>query len=170
MNETIKTLMERKSTKSFTGEHITREEIDIIVEAGLKAPSGLNKQTPRFVVVTDDAVVERLSKLNAELRGMTGDPFYNAKDVIVVLVKKEGCYIYDGGVAFGNLLNASYSIGVGACWIHHAKAVFESEKGKELLKEWGIEEDVEGIGFCVLGRELKEKPIAEIKPGRVLYI
>ncbi|MBR5121510.1 MAG: nitroreductase family protein, partial [Oscillospiraceae bacterium] len=58
MNETIKTLMERRSTKSFTGEHITREEIDIIVEAGLKAPSGLNKQTPRFVVVTDDAVVE----------------------------------------------------------------------------------------------------------------
>ncbi len=171
MNETVKTLIERKSTKSYTGEHVEKELIEKIIAAGLNAPTGMNKQTPVFVVVTDDKTAEMLSKMNAAVFGMTNDPFYGAKDVITVLSKKEGnTYIYDGSLAMGNLLNAAYSLGVGACWIHRAKEVFESEEGKMLLKKWGIDYDVEGIGFCVLGKEKESKFDPEIKEGRVYYV
>ncbi len=170
MNETIKILTERKSTKSFTSAHVEREVLETIVAAGLNAPSGRNLQTPVFAVISDDALVERLSKMNGAVLGMSGDPFYGAKDVIVVLARKEGTYIYDGSLAAGNILNAAYALGVGACWIHRAKEVFDTDEGKALLSSWGLEGDYEGIAFCILGYEDKEKAKTVIKDGRAVYI
>ncbi len=170
MNATIQTLTNRKSARSFTDEHIDRVLLDEIVTAGLNAPTGRNLQTPIFVVVTDDATVRELSALNAAVMGMDGDPFYGATDLIIVLAKKQGTYLYDGSLAMGNLLNAAYSLGIGGCWIHRAREVFDGEAGKALLRKWGIEDDVEGIGFCILGHIKDEKPKTEIKPGRVVYV
>ena len=170
MNETIKNLTGRKSCRSFLDKHIDKEIIDEIVAAGLNAPSGMNRQTPLFVVVTDDGMVAKLSKMNAAVMGVDSDPFYGAKDMIIVLAKKEGTYIYDGSLAMGNLLNAAWAMEVGAIWIHRAKEVFESEEGKALLKEWGINDEVEGIGFCMLGYTKDEKAKTEIRDGRVFYV
>ncbi|MCD8118976.1 MAG: nitroreductase [Lachnospiraceae bacterium] len=170
MNETIKTLTTRRSPRAFRPEHVSKEDIQEIIAAGLNAPSGMNSQSPRFVVVQDDAMVQKLSKMNAAVMGMPADPFYGAPDVIVVLAVKQMTYIYDGSLAMGNLLNAAWSKGIDSRWIHRAKEVFESEEGKQLLKEWGITEDVEGIGFCILGYAAEEKSPKEIKEGRVYYV
>lgn len=170
MNETIKTLTTRKSCRSYKNEHITKAEIKQILSAGLNSPSGMNLQTPRFVVVQNDEMVEKLSKMNAQVANMPNDPFYGAKDVIIVLAKKECTYIYDGSLAMGNLMNAAWSMGIDSRWIHRAKEVFDSAEGKALLKKWGIEDDVEGIGFCILGHALEEKEKTEIKENRVYYI
>lgn len=151
MNETVKNLISRKSCKSYQDKHVDKESLKEIVSAGLNAPSGMNRQTPRFVVVTDEDTVKKLSDMNGAVAGMPFDPFYGAKDVIVVLAEKEGTYLYDGSLAMGNLMNAAWSMGIDSRWIHRAKEVFESEEGKALLKEWGVEENVEGIGFCILG-------------------
>ncbi len=170
MNETIKTLTTRKSARSYRGDHISRQELEQILTAGLCAPSGRNLQTPRFVAIQTDSLVEQLSAMNAAVMGMKGDPFYGAKDLIIVLAKKEGTYIYDGSLAMGNLLNAAWSLGVDCCWIHRAKEVFESAEGKQLLKSWGLEENLEGIGFCILGHAAEEKPKPKTQPGRVVYL
>ncbi|MCD8049014.1 MAG: nitroreductase [Clostridia bacterium] len=170
MNETVKNLVTRKSCKSFKPEHVSRAEIDEIVAAGLNAPTGMNTQSPKFVVVQDDETVKLLSKLNADVGHFPIDPFYGAKDVIAVLAEKKMTYIYDGSLAMGNLMNAAWSMGIGSRWIHRAKEVFESEEGKALLKKWGIEEDVEGIGFCILGYTNEEKEKTEIKPNRIYYV
>ncbi len=170
MNETIKNLTSRRSCRSFKENHVDKEVINDIVAAGLNAPSGMNRQTPIFVVVTDDEMIAKLSKMNAAVMGVNSDPFYGAKDMIIVLAKKEGTYLYDGSLAMGNLLNAAWASDVGAIWIHRAKEVFESEDGKALLKEWGITDEVEGIGFCMLGYTKDEKDKTEIKDGRVFYV
>ena len=49
MNETIRTLTERRSTRSYEDRHVSKAELDQIVEAGLHAPSGMNRQTPRLL-------------------------------------------------------------------------------------------------------------------------
>ena len=51
----------------------------------------------------------------------------------------------------GNMMLAAYSLGIGSCWIHRAKEEFESEDGKKILKELGIDGEYEGIGHCILG-------------------
>ncbi len=170
MNETIKTLTTRKSARSYQNKHVEPALIEQIIAAGLNAPSGRNMQTPRFVVVTSDAMVQKLSEMNAAVGGMAGDPFYGARDVIIVLAKKECTYLYDGSLAMGNLLNAAWSLGIDCRWIHRAKEVFESEQGKALLTEWGVTDDVEGIGFCILGYAAEDKPKTEIQAGRVFYV
>ena len=173
MNQTTQVLKTRRSCKNFKPQHVERHLIDEIVKCGLNGATGRNMQAPIFVVVTNDDVVAKLSKLNAGIMGMggKGDPFYGAKDVIVVLCTKQAhTYVYDGSVALCNLLNGAYSLGVGSCWIHRAKEVFDCAEGKQLLAEWGITEDVEGIGFCVLGYPQGEPMPKTIKDGRVYIV
>lgn len=170
MNETVKNLVTRNSCRKYKNEHITRQELEEILAAGLNAPSGRNLQTVRFVAVRDDATVDLLSGLNAAVMGTNADPFYGARDVVIVLAKKEGTYLYDGSLAMGNLLNAAWSMGIDSCWIHRAKEVFESDRGRELLASWGLTEDLEGIGFCILGHAQESKPKVSINPDRVYFV
>ncbi len=152
MADALETLKSRRSCRSFDGRPITDEELNIILEAGMYAPTGMGKQSPIMVAVTDKETVKRLSKMNADIMGADIDPFYGAATVIIVLADKSiPTYIYDGALVMGNLMNAAEAIGVQSCWIHRAKEEFESAEGKELLKKWGIEGDYEGIGHCVLG-------------------
>ena len=171
MNEAVKAIIERSSCNQFKPEHLKKEEIDLIVKAGLAAPSGMNRQPQRFVVVQNPEVVKKLSAMNAAVMGRDGDPFYGAPDVIIVLVEKSGStYVQDGSLALGNMLNAAYAMGLGGRWINRAKEMFESAEGKALLKEWDVEGDLEGIGCCILGYpDMTLEPKEKI-PGRVYYV
>ena len=167
MTDAINTLKSRRSCRSFDGRQITEEELNTILEAGTYAPTGMGRQSPVIVVVQDKETIAYLSKMNAEIMGSDGDPFYGAPTVLIVLADKAmPTYLYDGALVMGNLMNAAEAVGVQSCWIHRAKEEFESEEGKALLKKWGIAGDYEGIGHCVLGYGEK----ALIKPRKENYI
>lgn len=152
MNSVIESLTTRRSVRGYRDEIPSQELINQVLEAGIYAPTGMGMQSPLIVAVTNKAVRDHLSALNAEVLGSKNDPFYGAPVVLVVLAdKKRPTYLYDGSLVMGNLMNAAHAVGLGSCWIHRAKEVFASEEGKKLLKEWGIEGDYEGIGHCVLG-------------------
>ncbi len=172
MNETVRNLVERRSVRSYTSKQIAREELDTILKAGAFAPSGMGRQPVVMAAVLNPEVIGRLSKLNASVMGTDSDPFYGATAVIVVLAdRKSPTYLYDGSLTMGNLMNAAHAIGVDSCWIHRAKEVFDSEEGKTLLKDWGIQGDYEGIGNCILGFGAKEYPQAmPRKEQAVVYV
>ena len=153
MNETIQTILSRRSVKKYQDKPVEKELLDTIVEAGLAAPSGLNKQSPIILVVTNKEVRDELSKLNAGKDPFfRSDPFYGAPAVLVVLADKSvPTYVYDGTLVMANMLLEAHSLGLGACWIHRAKETFETAEGKALLKKLGIEGDYEGIGNCIVG-------------------
>jgi len=165
MNDTIKTLTQRRSIRKYKKEQITEEQLTRILEAGCYAPTGMGAQSPIMVVVQNKEMVQKLSKLNAKFTGnVEADPFYGAPTVIVVLADADKVtYIEDGSLVIGNLMNAAYSVGVDSCWIHRAKEMFSSEEGKLLLKEWKIEGNYVGIGHCILGYRDCEYPVAKIR-------
>ena len=169
MNETLNTLETRRSVRGFDPERMPSDElISEIVKAGEYAPTGMGMQSPRIIVVTNKAVRDRLSMLNAEVMGISSDPFYGAPAILIVVADKtRPTYIYDGSLVMGNLMNAAHAVGLGSCWIHRAKEIFSSAEGKAMLKQWGIEGDYEGIGHVALGYALK-KP-AEAKPRKEDY-
>jgi len=71
----------------------------------------------------------------------------------------------------GNLMLAAHTLGIGSCWIHRAKQEFESEEGKQILKDLGVEGDYEGIGHCILGYTEGEIPAAAPRrEGNVVYV
>ncbi len=162
MNETLNTILSRRSVKAYKPEMPPQELIDEVIKAGTYAPTGMNRQSPIIISVTDKATRDRLSKLNAEIMGGSGDPFYGAPVVLIVLADKSvPTYIYDGSLVMANLLNAANAVGLGSCWIHRAKEEFQTAEGKELLNSLGIEGDFEGIGHCILGYPAGEIPAAK---------
>ena len=133
------------------------------------APTGMGRQSPVMVAVQDPDTVRELSRLNARVMGASTDPFYGAPTVIVVLADPEiGTYREDGSLVMGNLLNAAHAVGLGSCWIHRAREVFDSPEGKALLKKWGVPEKYVGIGNCILG--YAAQPAAAPKPRKADYI
>ena len=172
-NEVLKAIENRRSCKAFRPEQIKPEELDAILKAGTFAPTGRNKQAPIILAVTNKEIRDQLSKINAGKDPyFRVDPFYNAPCVLVVLADKSvPTYLYDGSLVMENMLRAAHSLGLGACWIHRAKETFETEEGKALLKELGIEGDYEGIGNCVVGYanvvSTEDKPR---RANRVYYV
>ena len=151
MNETIKSIVSRRSIRKYKNDMIPKEVIEEIVEAGMYAPTGMNTQSPIILAVTNKDMRDKLSKMNAKVMGNEGvDPFYGAPVVLVVLVDKKGVTsIYDGSLVMGNLMNAAHSLGVGSCWIHRAK------------EEFGIDGNL--ILCCMRGDNNKEENLETVK-------
>ena len=170
MNESIKNMIERRSIHSFKPDAmVSKEDMDVIIEAGTYAATGMGMQSPIIIAVTNKETRDQLSKMDATIMRRDMDPFYGAPVVLIVLAdKNRPTHIYDGSLVMGNLMNAAASLGIGSCWIHRAKEEFESEEGKALLKKWGIEGDYEGIGHCVLGYPDGDVPKA--KPRKENYV
>ena len=173
MNEQVfENILTRRSVKKYKPDPVKKELIEKIVEAGTYAATGRNRQAPIILAVTKNSLRDILSKMNAKIMGVDADPFYGAPVVLVVLADKTvSTHVYDGSLVMGNLMLAAHALGLGSCWIHRAKEEFESEEGKAILKELGIEGEYEGIGHCVLGYADGEYPAAKPrKDGWVYYI
>ena len=152
MNETIKTLLERRSIREFKPVQIKDEELNAVLDAGMYAPSAANQQSAIFVVIQDKETLKKLSAMNAAVLGRDIDPYYGAPTVILVFADKSKIApVEDGTLALGNMFNAAASLGLGSCWVHRTRQMFETGEGKYLLSKWGISGDYIGVGSCILG-------------------
>lgn len=171
MSETLKVLESRRSCRAYKPELIEEEKLQAIIKAGTYAATGMGKQSPIIIAVTNKEMRDRLSAMNAKImgRGEDFDLFYGAPELLIVLAdKKAATYIYDGSLVMGNLMNAAADLGVDSCWIHRAKEEFESEEGKEILKSLGIKGDYEGIGHLILG--YASEPLKDAAPRKSDYV
>ena len=151
-NNVLEMMKSRRSVRSYKPDMIPKEIIEQIVEAGTYAPTGMGRQSPVIVAVTNREARDRLSRMNAAVMGGSGDPFYGAPVVLIVLADRQiGTHLYDGSLVMGNLMLAAHALGIGSCWIHRAKEEFDSPEGKEFLRSLGLTGDYEGIGHCILG-------------------
>lgn len=171
MSEAYENMMTRRSVRKYLDIPVPAEVIDRIITAGLYAPTGRNMQSPIIVAVTDRVLRDRLSRMNAAVMGSDGDPFYGAPAVLVVLADKNcRTHVYDGSLVMGNLMLAAHDAGLGSCWIHRAREVFDTDEGREILRGLGIEGDYEGIGNCIIGyTDGAEPDAAPRRAGRVFY-
>ena len=152
MNEAMKNLLERRSVRGYKKDLVPADVLDEILEAGKYAPSGMGQQKTLMVVTQDPELVAKLSRMNADVMGAKSDPFYGAPTVVIVFADSEqGTCVENGSLVMGNLMNAAESLGLGSIWIHRAKEEFESDFGKKILADLGIEGNYEGIGHCAIG-------------------
>jgi nitroreductase len=171
MSETLSVLKNRRSCRAYQPELIEEEKLQKIIEAGTYAATGMGKQSPIILAVTNKALRDKLSAMNARIMGKPADfdPFYGAPELLIVLADRSmPTYLYDGSLVLGNLMNAAEDLGVNSCWIHRAKEEFASEEGKAILQELGIQGDYEGIGHLVLG--YASSPLKEAAPRKENYV
>lgn len=153
MNETINTLLKRRSVRSYLDKPVEQDKLELICKAGSYAATAAGKMSPTIICITNKDDLDALEKINAAVMGKDGaHPFYGAKTAILVVADgdNKNC-VYDGSLVMGNLMNAAASLGLGSCWIHRAKETFEKPEGKAFLDKWGIKGNIQGIGYLVLG-------------------
>ncbi len=174
MNGTLKVLETRRSCRNFKPDMVGDEDLKAIIRAGTYAATGMGKQSPIIIAVTDKKLRDEISEENRKIGGWQEgfDPFYGAPVILIVLAKRDvPTHIYDGSLVMGNLMNAAESLGVASIWIHRAREEFDSDFGKDILKKLGIDEDYEGIGHCALGYAAeKPREAAPRKENYVYYI
>ncbi|MCR5309393.1 MAG: nitroreductase [Bacilli bacterium] len=169
----LKEIIERRSCRNFDVNRMVEDEkINKVVEAGLLAPSGMNRQDSIIIVIKNKETRDRLVKLNASMLSRDSDTFYGAPVILIVANKKTPFAKYDGALVMENMMLEATHLGLGNIWIHRAKEEFESSEMKDILKSLPINiDDYEGVGHLALGYSLvKEYPSKEIKPNRVFKI
>ena len=167
--EALEVLKNRRAIRKYKADQIKDEELNSVLEAGTFAPTGAGTQGVQIVVVQTPEYRDRVAALNAKVFGKDMDPYYGAPTIILVFETPE-CFTHelDGAAVCTNMLNAAYAVGLGSCWIHRCKQMFEMEEGKALLKEWGLPEDLVGVASMALGYADCEQPVP--KPRKEGYV
>ena len=171
MKDGLNALYERRSVRKYKSEQISDSELEQILKAGLCAPSAMNRQPAIIIAVQDKDTIAYMSKLNAQVMGSNGDPFYGAPTVLVVLAEADNANaVKDGSLVLGNLMNAASALGIGSCWVNRAQEVFASSEGKALLEKWGVQGDYIGVGNCILGYPAEVPAAKPVKENRLYYV
>ena len=162
MKSTIEEIISRRSIRKYTDEPVNEDDLNRIIEAGLYAASGSGKQQAIMLVIQDQAMLEKLERMNAEVVGRDPEKvhnFYGAKTVIVVLApRNNNNSVADGSLVMGNMMLAAHALGLGSCWINRARETFDTEEGKKILQDLEIEGDYIGIGNLIVGHIAGEYP------------
>ena len=163
--EAIENMKTRRSIRKFKPDAVPQELMDKIIEAGLYAPSGMNKQSPIIIAVTDRKMRDEISEMNREIGGWQEgfDPFYGAPAILIVLANKEcRTAVYDGSLTMGNLMLAAHNFGLGSCWINQIRECCDDPKVRALLTEYGVPEDHIVICSAAIGYIAKETPAKKV--------
>jgi len=167
MNLVLETIKNRRSIRKYKEDQIEAEKLAAIIEAGLYAPSGHNKQPWHFTILQNKKIMDKISEGTKEMLLDSETPIfrrmaknknfhilYNAPTVIIVSGKREGAYSMDADLAAAtqNILLASESLGISSCWIGLVVAYFN--KGNDTVaknEEIGIPEGYEVQYAITLG-------------------
>ncbi len=156
--ETMEAIKTRRSVRGFTDENVSDEAIEQILEAGRWAPSGLNNQAWRFIIVRNQDTKVALSKLTKYAQTIR-----NAPVLIVVYLDREHMYDYTKdvqsiGASIQNMLLAVHSMGLGGVWLG------EILKNKEMVNTvLEAPDSYELMAVVALGRPVKKTRVSERK-------
>ena len=96
MNDVLETIKSRRSIRKYKSDMVPQDKLEKIIEAGTYAATGMGKQSPIIVAVTNKELRDKLSAMNAKIMGVNSDPFYGAPVVLIVLAdKNRPTYVYD---------------------------------------------------------------------------
>lgn len=166
MNNALLDLIKtRRSCRHYKAEQISDEELNAVLEAGTYAPTGHGKQDPVIVAVQNPELKARLAKMNAEVMGVDSNPYYDAPTYLLVFASEDNANAFqDGSCVLENMMLAAHALGLATCWINREYQMFQTEEGKNIMKEIGLKEGLIGIGALSLRYPSREpKPAAERK-------
>jgi nitroreductase len=185
VNQVIDTIQKRRSVRRFDPRPISEDIIDRLIDAAHWAPTGMNSQPWRFVVVRNAAFRKKLvglslprykkwlSALPAEMQAhrkevdaTTSDPIYYGAPVIVFVIGTTGGTAdYDCAMACQNIMLAARSLGIGSCWVYIGQLAAAEKEVQEALE---LKENETIYGPLVLGYPQGDFPVAPPKNAPVV--
>lgn len=93
MNDVLETIKSRRSIRKYKSDMVPQDKLEKIIEAGTYAATGMGKQSPIIVAVTNKELRDKLSAMNAKIMGVNSDPFYGAPGRADCTCRQEQTYI-----------------------------------------------------------------------------
>ena len=152
MNEAIKNILERRSIRKFSDKEISKDDLDLIIKAGLYAPSAMNRQTWKFTVLTKTDDIQELAKAIEKQLGREGYDMYKPTVLIIPSNGKDSKFGRDDNAcALENIFLAAWSLGIGSVWINQLHGICDEPEIRALLDKYGIPADHVVYGMAALG-------------------
>ena len=155
MNQTIETILKRKGTMSYSAEQIRDEDLNLILEAGISAPTARINQNRHFTAVQNKEILQQIDSETFKLMPSVPPgyhPLYQAPTVIVVSAPADYFYAdQDCAIAVENMSIAATSLGLGSRYLLSPIHFFEHETGSRIKKEIGIPEGYRTIACLITG-------------------
>ena len=154
--DALEAIHKRRSVREYTGESISKADLEKIVDAGRMAATGYNRQPWDFVVITDPGMIDKL-KVAAQWMEKA------AAIIAVALDPTTKYWLEDGSAAVENMLIASTALGYGSCWLE-GYTLPREEEFKELL---GVPDNRRLLTLVPIGVPVEwptqtKKPLAEV--------
>lgn len=176
MNETLRVIEKRSSTRGYTEEKLTQEEVDILIKAGLQAPTATNRQEINITVA--DGKNPILMEIEEEKNRVNGTPnpsvnfYYDAPTVLFLSAEKEFPWSkIDAGIAVENIALAAESMGLGNVIIGIIKKALSGEKKEYFAKALKLPEGYDFEIAIAVGHKAMSKQAHEFNLDKnVSYI
>lgn len=152
-NAVVENIMTRRSIRKYKSEPVSREILDKIMECGINAPNGQNRQSWEVRIVDNPATMEKIKDIMAK-----GNPDMKPEAVkgcfrdapVMVFIARDPSYpfsAYDCGLLSGNIMLSAWSYGVGSvCLGIPVRFIMGNEKCQPVLDMLGFSE---GYEFCL---------------------
>lgn len=152
MNEIIQNILTRRSVRSFTDQPVSREDLELIIKAGLYAPSARNLQTWKFTALTKRNDIDALAKAIEKTLDRSGYDMYRPTAVIIPSNESDSPYgKEDNACALENIFLAAHSLGIGSVWINQLQGICGKPEIRTLLNSWGIPDNHTVYGIAAIG-------------------
>lgn len=170
MNQTIETILTRRSTRKFSDKPIPQEDLDLILKAALCAPSGMGLQTWQFTVVKNQEKIVSLAKAIEARLERRGYDMYAPKVIIIPSNARDSRFgREDNACAMENIFLAAHSLGIGSVWINQLQGICDDPAIRRELDALGIPADHVVYGLAALGYADDVKADKE-RTGRVVVV
>ncbi len=172
MNEVLQNILTRRSIRKFKKEQIKDDELNFILEAGIYAPSGMNKQSWQFTVIQNKEKIELLAKVVRESLGRDeGYNFYAPPTLIMLSNEKDNTNgLADCSCALQNIFLMANSLGIGSCWINQLKTICDEKEVREVLTSFGMPENHIVWGMAAIGYADSASKTQEKKKGVIKFV
>ena len=179
MNEVLKAIMGRYSCRDFLPESLTKEHVDILIDAALASPSALNLQPWHIIAVTDKALIEAMDEYAMSDENMPfyerikergGKMFYGAPCALIIAIDDSERAPLDAGIVCQNICLAAYSLGLGSCICGMMRIPLGGERGSEFMQKLKFPEGMK-FGMSVLvGKAKTPKTPHELDKSKTTYV
>jgi nitroreductase len=150
-------VQQRRSHRKFTAEEIDGEDVKMILRAGLMSPTSKGQRAWQFVVVDNNADLEKLS----DAKDLGGAFIKDAAMAIVVLgdPMQNDCWVEDGSIAAITMQYQAEELGIGSCWVQMRGRGLSDGTTADMVIQGvlGIPENLSCLCVLALGRKADER-------------
>lgn len=171
MNQVYENIISRRSCRVFTNQEIPKDDLNLILKAGIYAPSGMNYQSWQFTVIRKQENIQKVAEVIKKAAGRPDNYNLYAPNVIVLVSNDRDNVngLADASCAMQNMFLMAHSLGISSCWINQLRGICDKPEVRTVLDSYGIPENHLVWGIADLGYAAADEKEMQRKEDVIVF-